>query len=354
VSLDPASYPELWRIFDNSNGDLRPEYLLPLMYSESTFDPKADNGVGFYGINQASQDKLPPGVTPAQYKTWPASRQLRQVAGPFFLQMDRAYGPIRSGTRMYQANFVPESTKLAFDFGDTIVARGGKRYKGQEDAFYRQNAASLDFGNKGKITVGDMATAIARSLTHPTVDAAITQAYVVRGEPRPGVGEFIGGCFGPGSETTGIWVPGVGAPALPHNPVYGDDFDARGNYVKGGLPQAPDGASPRPIQWGPIALAAAFVGLTGAALWYIERSPRRNPIERSRHGEVQTLLFSRAAGWDTRDAKAWAHKHGYHAGKTDVTDRYVRLRQEDPSQFRRMRTVSFGNRKGIRAVVGWR
>jgi len=65
--------------------------------------------------------------------------------------------------------------------------------------------------------------------------------------------------------------------------------------------------------------------------------------------QAQSLLFDRSAGWTVEKAKQWAKSHGYKSGKVDVTDRYVRLRQQDPKGFAVKRTVPFG--KGIRAVV---
>jgi hypothetical protein len=65
---------------------------------------------------------------------------------------------------------------------------------------------------------------------------------------------------------------------------------------------------------------------------------------------VQTLLFPRDT-YDVAAAKTWARAHGYRAGKVDVTDDYVRLRQAHPGRFKTMRTISFGS-SGIRAVVG--
>jgi hypothetical protein len=63
---------------------------------------------------------------------------------------------------------------------------------------------------------------------------------------------------------------------------------------------------------------------------------------------VQSLLFSRDT-FTPAKAKAWAKRHGYKHGKIDETDRYVRLRQADPKEFRVKRTVSFGD--GIKAIV---
>lgn len=96
---------------------------------------------------------------------------------------------------------------------------------------------------------------------------------------------------------------------------------------------------------------AAVIGLFWLGLHAMEprrRNRRRNPTRRS-STHVQSLLFARTA-WDPSRARAWARAHGYHAGKVDVTDNYVRLRQAPPSRFRVLRTVTFG--RGIKAVVG--
>lgn len=66
---------------------------------------------------------------------------------------------------------------------------------------------------------------------------------------------------------------------------------------------------------------------------------------------VQVLLFPRHR-FTVATAKAWAKKHDWKSGDVDVTDAYIHLRQEDPSHFRRIRTVFLGGR-GVEARVGW-
>jgi len=69
--------------------------------------------------------------------------------------------------------------------------------------------------------------------------------------------------------------------------------------------------------------------------------------------EVQSLLFG-IRSWTVAKAKAWAKGHGYKAGKAEEAGmgNYIRLRQADPSRFRRMRMVVFA--PGIKAIVGIR
>ena len=70
---------------------------------------------------------------------------------------------------------------------------------------------------------------------------------------------------------------------------------------------------------------------------------KRDPME------VQSLLFSRDAGWTVDKAKQWAKEHGYKYGKVDVTEQYIRIRQFSPKGLKVKRTITLG--RGIRAVV---
>ena len=69
---------------------------------------------------------------------------------------------------------------------------------------------------------------------------------------------------------------------------------------------------------------------------------------------VQTLLFPRPRYSESR-AKAWASAHGYLAYKTDVKSNTIRIRQRDPSDFKKgsFRTISLG-KSGVKAVIGHR
>lgn len=76
------------------------------------------------------------------------------------------------------------------------------------------------------------------------------------------------------------------------------------------------------------------------------------PSPSFRHStEVQTVLFDVSA-FTPAAARAWARSHGFVAPKVDVTDRYIRLRQRDPSAYRTgtFRTITLTD--GVLAVVG--
>jgi hypothetical protein len=112
------------------------------------------------------------------------------------------------------------------------------------------------------------------------------------------------------------------------------------------------GAPGNTINWSTVLLtglaAAGAVGLFWFMLQHAGRASTRarNPIAT----RVQSLLFSRKAGWTVSRANRWAAAHGYRSRDADVTAGNVRLRQHDPKSFRRLRTVTFG--KGIKAIVG--
>jgi len=101
------------------------------------------------------------------------------------------------------------------------------------------------------------------------------------------------------------------------------------------------------IAWSGAAIALV-VGAFWAALHFAGRPRRLNPVST----RVQSLLFSRRLGWTVEKANRWADSHGYKAGDADVTAGNIRLRQRDPGQFRRLRTMTFSDKKGIKAVVG--
>jgi hypothetical protein len=95
---------------------------------------------------------------------------------------------------------------------------------------------------------------------------------------------------------------------------------------------------------GKSVLSEAREGISSFAGEYAGRSGASEVGSR-----VQTLLFSRDR-YSSSSARAWARSHGYKSGKVDVTANNIRIRQESPGKFRRLRTITFGH--GIKAVVG--
>lgn len=93
------------------------------------------------------------------------------------------------------------------------------------------------------------------------------------------------------------------------------------------------------------------------------RTPARKPAAKKRrpakpgHGKtvVQSIGFERAYGWTPTTAKEWFDHHPEFTldkRQLDVTDRYIWVRQFDPSNFKNIRTIRMSDAKGITARVG--
>jgi hypothetical protein len=192
--LDAAAYAVLWQISDATG--VRPEWLLPVLYSESGLDPSRANDAGapYYGLNQIYGGTLQGrGIDPQTYLTWPASQQLTQIVWPYIAGQVAHYGPLHSATRVYQANFLPGTLSTATTLNSVIASRTN-----DPNHFYSSNSG-LDFAHDGTITVADLAHFVDRSANSSAVQSAIAKTYSLR----------------PGES--------------PHNIVYGDDFGLPSN-----------------------------------------------------------------------------------------------------------------------------
>ena len=105
---------------------------------------------------------------------------------------------------------------------------------------------------------------------------------------------------------------------------------------------------------------AAGKALSAGKAAFIAGEPRRRRrryyASKWRHPEwgptdVQTLILSKDDFRSRREAKRWAHAHGFRSGKVDETTDSYRLRQHAPSRYRRgtFRTITL--RPGVKAVV---
>lgn len=334
--LDDAAYASLWRILDET-GSIRPEYLLPTLQIESGMNPSVPNSQGYdyYGINQISGGYLRArGIAPADYLTWPASRQLDTVVRPFLLGLVKQYGPLRSGTRVYQANLYPASVKTATSL-DSVILRAPPRpcmpphRDAQGKLVLDPNAycsnKGLDVGAKGTITVQDIATFVGHAAGYPAVKTALARTYAL----RPG-------------ETM-------------RDPVLGEDFTAAGTLVPAassrlGLMLAGAGV----ILGVGVGLAYAIhtkKSTRGHAREAAEENPSLRAFEEDAM-HVQTLLFPRDT-FTVASAKRWARDHDFSASKVDVPEggKYIRIRQEEPLSGGVKRMITLKHTGGIKAVV---
>jgi hypothetical protein len=188
VSLDDASYPALWSLY--AQGGPRPEYVLPVLWSESGFNPAVINSIGCAGVNQACGGLLGRiGMTAEEYASLPASEQIKRGVTPYMLDLVHSYGPLRSGTRVYQGNYLPGTLNSARHLTDVIAS--------SPSPYYTANTG-FDTAKKGYITVQDLANAIKRAVAQPAVQEAINNAYRIDA--------------------------GLSPHGSPEEPVYGTDF----------------------------------------------------------------------------------------------------------------------------------
>jgi hypothetical protein len=72
----------------------------------------------------------------------------------------------------------------------------------------------------------------------------------------------------------------------------------------------------------------------------VEKIRHQPPKEERQEGfQVQSLIFPKKH-WDSAaECKAWAKEHDFNAGSVDETDEMYRIRQADPDDFVRLRTI---------------
>jgi len=175
--LPDDALAELWTLYNQSG--IRPEWALPMLYLESGFNPSLQNRAGapYYGLAQDFGPYLQRhGIAPADYLAMPASEQLAQIVVPRLAGMVKAYGPLRSATRVYQANYLPATVTRSPSLASVIAWRGSPEY--------RDNAI-LDVTQDGAITVSDLAWWMAKEAAEPEVAAATARAYALRPKETP-------------------------------------------------------------------------------------------------------------------------------------------------------------------------
>jgi hypothetical protein len=177
TTLPDDALLELWTLYDQSG--IRPEWVLPMLYLESGFDPTLQNRAGapYYGLAQDFGPYLARhNITPAEYVAMPASGQLAAIVVPRLAGLVKAWGPLRSATRVYQANFQPASLKTARSLSSVIVWRGHPDYAAN---------TILDVFKDGAITVSDLAWWMADRAAQPEARAALARAYALRPTEKP-------------------------------------------------------------------------------------------------------------------------------------------------------------------------
>ncbi len=202
MNLSDDGVQALWSVYDATG--LRPEYLAPVLYFESGFDPSRPNAAGhaYYGIAQTGAAKLALlGVTPAAFLAMGQGDQIRLAVLPYFKNAIASYGPLRSATRAYQANFEPATLAHVRSLAQIIEPRGTRSYVA--------NAAALDPLHQGAITLAGLAVVMGRAAKAPEVRAAIARAYALRPSEAPARESVYGEDFVPWG-----WIAAAGGAVL--------------------------------------------------------------------------------------------------------------------------------------------
>jgi hypothetical protein len=66
---------------------------------------------------------------------------------------------------------------------------------------------------------------------------------------------------------------------------------------------------------------------------------------------VQSLLLPKSR-FNRAQAKAWAKSHGYKSATIEEGKTYWRIRQYNPGNFSKMRTMTLDAKSGVKAVIG--
>jgi len=179
----PAFGDALWRVSDELG--IRPEWVLPVLYFESakTFDPAIMNSGKCVGLNQLCPSTYSSyvNVPVSEYRTWSASQQLWGPIFNYWRDQERAYGPIRSSTRLMLAQFGHNLLRTASRLDSVVFAAPSAEYA----ANCPRVPCSLDPTQKGYITVQDVANVMAYAARAPAVRDAISRAYAMRPWSHP-------------------------------------------------------------------------------------------------------------------------------------------------------------------------
>lgn len=177
MKLPDDALQELWALYDASG--IRPEWVLPMLYLESGFDPSKPNQAGapYYGLAQDYGPYLERhGIQPSAYLGMTAQEQLAAIVVPRLEGMAKAYGPLKSATRVYQANFLPGTLATAPRLSSVVAWKGSQAYNAN---------ALLDATHDGAITVSDLAWWMAVEAAQPEAHAALLRAYALRPTEKP-------------------------------------------------------------------------------------------------------------------------------------------------------------------------
>lgn len=172
MTLDDDFFPELRAAADSMPAN--PADVMLVLFGESGLNPASHRGgADYYGLNQMNGGYLRKrGIDPTDYLTWPASRQMHEVVGPFLVGQVRSLlrKPVRSAGVLEGLNLYPAGIATNGDAPDSIVIDGNDPK--QHQAYVKNQA--LDRNHDGFITVADLDDWLASLAKQKTFrDAAI-------------------------------------------------------------------------------------------------------------------------------------------------------------------------------------
>lgn len=191
MKLPADALAAVWSIYDATG--LRPEYLLPVLWHESGFNPALPNAAGapYYGVAQTGGGYIVQDLhmTVEAFLAASAAQQITLAVLPHMRAIVARYGPIRSATRAFQANFLPGTLPTARGLTQIVVP-----FSPSKGSVYASNA--LDPLHHRGILVSDLALAMAHASKQTDVRDAVSRAYAMRpSEPVPTVDPVYGSDF---------------------------------------------------------------------------------------------------------------------------------------------------------------
>jgi hypothetical protein len=322
TTLDAAAYPAIVQLAAQTGGaGVPPEWYLAIFALESGLQPGIGNSMGYVGLNQLSSAQLQSifHVAPADYLTWPASRQITQVITPWYtnavkIALNRAP---RSLGALYAINLAPGIVQQKGDDPSVVLYASGS-------AAYAANKP-LDFNGDGAITISDLDAFLAKVQARAPYTTAL---------PLLKAAETPANAFPWKTAIASAALVGVAGTVAAH--ILG--------------------------WWTPLALLGLRAGESAEAEETDDTDAGETPLLESAEekepacpasSEIQSLLFPRD-GFTPKQAAAWAVGHGFVADVIDVKPETLRIRQADPEGFSRMRTITLDPKKNVRAIVGWK
>lgn len=171
TDLDAAFYPKLAAYAASLPWPVPAEWFLLVFYLESRLNPHIGNELGYVGLNQLASSQLQSQyhVSPADYLTWSASRQLEEVVGPWYRAALTQYlgrAPQTPGG-LYALNLAPGRVKTQGDGPNAVMYPAGSK---------EANAnLGLDMNKDGALTVSDFDGFMTKLASQPAYQAALAE-----------------------------------------------------------------------------------------------------------------------------------------------------------------------------------